>query len=237
MARTSRSNIGCRRFRKTSRSVSSSTLPSCDGGSNATIKNSSRRSGWDILKAGLARLPPSRDPLHCGLRIPDLRARNHSPLRRSCHHAVPAICLTRRSPAQRIRRCGLSATFRTRLQRCDGDWWPLSPRRSHVAHAAPLGTDTKICDTVRLERRHQTIRLRDRHWNPTSVASFRRRRPSPYERNAAISWHFEREPIPYALELTGRLGRRDSNLCILESGSQLGARTRTCVCRVTGAPA
>jgi putative ABC transport system substrate-binding protein len=26
------------------------------------------------------------------------------------------------------------------------------PRRSHVAHAAPLGTDTKICDTVRLAR-------------------------------------------------------------------------------------
>ena len=24
------------------------------------------------------------------------------------------------------------------------------PRHSHVAHAAPLGTDTKICDTVRL---------------------------------------------------------------------------------------
>ena len=152
MARTSRSNIGCRRFRKTSRSVSSSTLPSCDGGSNATIRNSSRRSGWDILKDGLARLPPSRHPLHCGLRIPDLRARKpFPPPRRSCHHAVPAICLTRRSPApQRIRRCGLNATFRTRLQRCDGDWWPLLPRRSHVAHAAPLGTDTRICDTVRL---------------------------------------------------------------------------------------
>src|SRR4029077_15378910 len=89
-------------------------------------------------------------PLHCGLRIPDLRARNHSPLRRSRHHAVPAICLTRRSPAQRIRRCGLNATFRTQLQRCDGDWWTLSPRRSHVAHAAPLGTDTEICDTVRV---------------------------------------------------------------------------------------
>ena len=28
---------------------------------------------------------------------------------------------------------------------------------------------------------------------------------------------FERDPIPYALVLTGRLGRRDSNLCILES--------------------
>src|SRR3954468_19818513 len=76
-----------------------------------------------------------------------------------------------------------------------------------------------VAEGTPLERRHQTIRLRDRHWNPTSVASFRRRRPSPYERNAAISWHFEREPIPYALELTGRLGRRDSNLCILESGS------------------
>jgi hypothetical protein len=52
-------------------------------------------------------------------------------------HTLPAICRTRRSPAQRIRRCGPNATFRTRLQRCDGDWWPLSPRHSHVAHAAP----------------------------------------------------------------------------------------------------
>src|SRR5262249_18832752 len=98
----------------------------------------------------MARLPPSRHPLHCGLRIPDLRARDDSPLRRSCHHALPAICLTRRLPAQRIRRCGLTATFRTRLQRCDGDWWPLWQRRSRVAHAVLLATDTEICDTVRL---------------------------------------------------------------------------------------
>src|ERR1700704_5371028 len=98
----------------------------------------------------MARLPPSRHPLHCSLRIPDLRARNDSPLRRSCHHALPAICLTRRLSAQTIRRCGLNATFRTRLQQCDGDWWPLSSRRSRVAHAAPLATDTEICDTVRL---------------------------------------------------------------------------------------
>ena len=124
-----------------------------------------------------ARLAPGnvRPTLHCGLRIPDLRARNHSPLRRSCHHAVPAICLTRRSPAQRIRRCGLNATFRTRLQRCDGDWWPLLPRRSHVAHAAPLGTDTKICDTVRLillsqkvaadgEENHLLARFTSQRW-------------------------------------------------------------------------
>ena len=89
----------------------------------------------------------------------------------------------------------------------------------------------------RLERRHRTIRLRDRHWNPASVVSFRRRRPRPYERNAAISWHFERVPIPYALEtdwpveaagfehLHSRIEiaktlssrRQDSNLCILKS--------------------
>src|SRR5712675_3251862 len=98
----------------------------------------------------MARLPPSRHPLHCGLRIPDLRARDDSPLNRSCHQGVPAICLMRRLPAQSIRRCGLNATFRTRLQQCDGDWWPLSPRCYRVAHAARLGTDTEICDTVRL---------------------------------------------------------------------------------------
>src|SRR5262249_16634561 len=98
----------------------------------------------------MARLPPSRHPLHCGLRIPDLRARDDSPLRGSCHHALPAICLTRRLPAKRIRGCGLNATFRTRLQQCDGDWSPLSPRCYRVAHAARLGTDTEICDTVRL---------------------------------------------------------------------------------------
>src|SRR6516225_9977222 len=99
----------------------------------------------------MARLPPSRHPLHCGLRIPDLRARDDSPLNGSCHQGVPAICRTRRLPAQRIRRCGLNATFRTRLQQCDGDWSPLSPRCYRVAHAARLGTDTEICDTVRLD--------------------------------------------------------------------------------------
>src|SRR5437588_12508225 len=98
----------------------------------------------------MARLSTSRHSLPCGLRIPDLRARDDSPLNRSCHQGVPAICLTRRLPAQRIRRCGPNATFRTRLQQCEGDWWPLSPRCYRVAHAARLGTDTEICDTVRL---------------------------------------------------------------------------------------
>src|SRR6266566_921391 len=105
----------------------------------------------------MVRLPPSRHTLHCGLRIPDLRARDDSPLRRSCHHVGPASCRTRRLRAQRIRRCGLNATFRTRLQRCDGDWWPLSLRHSRVAHAAPLGTNTEICDTVRLDVKRVTL--------------------------------------------------------------------------------
>ena len=105
-----------------------------------------------------------------------------------------------------------------------------------------------------LERRHQTIRLRDRHWNPASIASFRRRRPDPYERNAAISWHFEHDPTPYALETDWPVGaagfellhlmrtrqdsppmRRDSNLCISEfeftETLSPGCRTRTCASR------
>ena len=66
--------------------------------------------------------------------------------------------------------------------------------------------DVRKASKSLLERRHQTIRLRDRHWNPASVVSFRRRRPSPYERNAAISRHFERDPIPYALETDWPVG-------------------------------
>jgi hypothetical protein len=129
--------------------VSLSTLPSCDGGSNATIRNSSRRSGWDILKDGVGAASTITPPF--ALRRTDScsPSERRFPLRRSCH-ALPALCLTRRLPAQRIRHCGLNATFRTRLQRCDGDWWPLWQRRSRVAHAALLATDTPICDTVRL---------------------------------------------------------------------------------------
>ena len=81
-------------------------------------------------------------------------------------------------------RCGLSATFRTRLQRCDGDWWPLSPRRSHVAHAAPLGTDTKICDTVRLGCGELARKRREKpHDRPMSLPSF-------------VRWHAARQRPP-----------------------------------------
>jgi hypothetical protein len=42
-------------------------------------------------------------------------------------------------------RCGLNVTSPTRLQRHDGDWWPLSLRCYRVAPAARLGTDTDVC--------------------------------------------------------------------------------------------
>ena len=47
--------------------------------------------------AGLQPPSASRHPLHCGLRIPDLRARNHSPLRRSsatCTRNLPYAKVT-----------------------------------------------------------------------------------------------------------------------------------------------
>ena len=55
-------------------------------------------------------------------------------------------------------------------------------------------------------RRRIALEQAIRHCNPASVASFRRRRPGPYERNAAISRHFERDPIPYALETDWPVG-------------------------------
>jgi hypothetical protein len=70
---------------------------------------------------------------------------------------------------------------------------------AHKQGALPGGAQIFLAETTGLQT-GRLGRLRDRHWNPASVASFRRRRPDPYERNAAISWHFERDPIPYALE-------------------------------------
>jgi SRSO17 transposase len=54
----------------------------------------------------------------CGLRIPDRRAGDDSPLRTSSHRVVPDACLTRKLSTQRIRPCGLNATSQTRSQPC-----------------------------------------------------------------------------------------------------------------------
>src|SRR6516225_5522574 len=132
----------------------------------------------------MARLPPSRHPLHCGLRIPNLRAREDSPLSKSCHQGVPAICLTPRLPVQRIRHCGLNATFQTRLQQCDGDWWSLSPRCYRVAHVARLGTGVEICDTVRIESCNKT----------PEFVSDRKRPVIALVPNVLGSWSWEAHP-------------------------------------------
>ena len=76
--------------------------------------------GWarPLRGARMARLPSSRHAVHRGLRIPDLRARDDSPLRTSFHRAAPGTCCTRRLSTQRIRPCGLNVTFQIRSQPC-----------------------------------------------------------------------------------------------------------------------
>ncbi len=81
----------------------------------------------------------------------------------------------------------------------------------------------------RLERRHQTIRLRDRHWNPASS-------PVSGDGDQVLM----NETPPFAAFRAQPDGRRDSNLCILESDSPRlsapGGGTRTCASRIKGAP-
>ena len=74
-----------------------------------------------LRRARMARLPSSRHTLHRGLRIPDLRTGDDFPLRTSSRRDVPGICHSRRLPTQRLRRCGLNGTSRTRLQPCVDD--------------------------------------------------------------------------------------------------------------------
>jgi hypothetical protein len=69
----------------------------------------------------MARLPPPRYAVHRGLRIPDLREGEDSPLSISSRRAVPAICATRRLPTQGLRLCVPNGTFQTRSQPCVGD--------------------------------------------------------------------------------------------------------------------
>src|SRR4051794_18882979 len=117
MARKSRSNIGCRRFRKLRWRIERDYQ---ELKQEVGLGHFEGR-GWrgfhhhaTLCIAAYGFLISERETI--------------PPLNRSCHQGVPAICLTRRLPAQRIRRCGPNATFRTRLQQCEGDWWPLSPR-------------------------------------------------------------------------------------------------------------
>jgi hypothetical protein len=104
----------------------------------------------------MAWLPPSRHTLHRGLRIPDLRKGDDSPLSTSFHRDVPGACHSRRLQTQKLHRCGPSGTFQTPLRPCaDGSFSPSSKTCRDV-RAAPLrsgpGRSTKLYDAVRLAR-------------------------------------------------------------------------------------
>ena len=127
----------------------------------ATLAHRARLSGAEaggrpraFRRARMAWLPPSRHTLHRGLRIPDLRKGDDSPLSTSFHRDVPGACHSRRSQTQRFYRCGPSGTFQTPLRPCaDGSFSPSSTTCRDV-RAAPLRSktwrSTKIYDAVRL---------------------------------------------------------------------------------------
>src|SRR5712691_71661 len=100
----------------------------------------------------MARLPPSCHAVYRGLRIPDLRAGDDSPLRTSHRHVLPATCRFRRLPTQRLRPCGLNATLRTQSQPSADVSSSRSSRRYHDAPAARRQSSEKrrvqICDAV-----------------------------------------------------------------------------------------
>jgi hypothetical protein len=94
-----------------------------------------------------------------GLRIPDLRKGDDSPLSTSFHRDVPGACHSQRLQTQRLHRCGPSGTFQTRLQPCaDGSFSPSSKTCRDV-RAAPLRSGTwrciKLYDAVRLDGQTQ----------------------------------------------------------------------------------
>ena len=79
--------------------------------------------GWarPLRRARLARLPPSRNAVHRGLWIPDLRAGDDSPLRNAFHRVVQRNYNSRSLPPEGVRHCGLNGTFRIRLPPFGGD--------------------------------------------------------------------------------------------------------------------
>ena len=97
--------------------------------------------------------PPSRHAVHRGLRIPDLRAGDDSPLRTTFRRDVRETCHFRRLPTPRRRRSGPNATSPTQSRPSIVQWWSRSPGCCRDAHAAPADfheTCDKIYDAVRL---------------------------------------------------------------------------------------
>src|SRR5882672_6560325 len=104
----------------------------------------------------MARLPPSRHAVHRGLRIPDLRKGDDSPLRISFRPAVPATCLTRGLQTQGSPHCGLSGTSQTQSRRCAEGSSQLSSDACRAVHAVapqPRNIRAETCDAVVLVTR------------------------------------------------------------------------------------
>src|SRR5207245_11165964 len=115
--------------------------------------------------------------------------------------------LALREAAQRIRRCGLNATFRTRLQQCDGDWWSLSPRRYRVPAALALLLGTDLVGAIQLSSvLRQSGRGRTPKRNPAEANSRCRggvsKRPGIWEGPRLLTqraWTGRRSELPRRL--------------------------------------
>src|SRR5215213_8738679 len=105
----------------------------------------------------LARLPPSRQPLHRSLRLPHGRALPFPPCAPLHPPAARGTCVTRRLPAARRRRSGLSGTCRTQSAPSASTSSPASSEPCRAAHAVSSHTPhTPGNDTVRLSSvRHE----------------------------------------------------------------------------------
>ena len=100
--------------------------------------------------------------------------------------------------------CALTGKIRSDVLRCL--YFVPCRTRLHVGELGHASYDWVIRD-------RRFISFRNPEGGPLmevldegSLESFRRRRPDPYKRNAAISWHFECDPIPYALETDWPVG-------------------------------
>src|SRR5262249_53367544 len=89
-----------------------------------------------LRRKRLAWVPPPRHDVNRGLWIPNLREGSFSPLKTCCQNSLPGICPSQRLPTQRLRRCGLSATFRIPLPPCADGSSPSSSPFSRAARAA-----------------------------------------------------------------------------------------------------
>src|SRR5260221_3293067 len=107
-----------------------------------------------LRRTRMARVPPSRQSVHCGLRVPDLREGEDSPLSTSCPLELPETCRSPRLPTPRRRRSGPNGTSPTRSRPCDDASRPPSPGASTAAHAAMRSASQRTlvaaCDAVRL---------------------------------------------------------------------------------------